>query len=354
MDVTAIASATALLGEELEPVADAIVVIEGHRIAAAGRSDEIAIPAGARHMRLAGQVLAPGFIDAHVHIGFYEPHEVVARGITTVRDLGWPPEEIFQLAAASREESFDGPTIVAAGPMLTAPGGYPARAAWAPPGTALEVADPQVARQMVAQLAPRAMVIKIALNPPVGPVLDDATLEAIVSTAHEHGLKVTGHIYGLDQLERALDAGVDELAHMLMSSQPIPDVVIQRMVEVGMTIVPTLAIFSGRGGRVAVDNLRRFHAAGGLVVYGTDLGNQGPRPGIDAAEVGAMAAAGMSLIEIVRSATSGAARYLGLEGVGAIVPGGVADLVAFEGEPGDGPLLLEHVARVWKRGRAVT
>lgn len=354
VDVSAITSVTALVGEELEEIVDATVVIKGGRIAAAGHSDEIDIPAGARRVDLPGQVLAPGFIDAHVHIGFYEPHEVLVRGVTTVRDLGWPPDAIFPLADASAEDSFDGPTILAAGPMLTAPGGYPTRAAWAPPGTALEVTDPDGARRAVAQLAARSAVIKIALNPPVGPVLNDATLTAIVSATHDHDLKVTGHISGLDQLERALDAGVDELAHMLMSPESISDVVIRRMAETGITIVPTLAIRSGQDRRLAVDNLTRFHAAGGAIVYGTDLGNQGPRPGIDASEVRAMAAAGMSLSEIVRAATVGAARHLGLDQVGVIAPNMDADLVTFRGATSDGPRLLKRVVGVWRRGRAVT
>lgn len=353
MDVTAITSVTALVGEELDEIADATVVIEGRHIAAAGRGADIEIPAGARTVDLPGHVLVPGFIDAHVHIGFYPPHEVVAGGVTTVRDLGWPPDEIFLLADASAEESFEGPTILAVGPMLTAPGGYPTRAAWAPHGTAFELDDPAAARRAVVELAPRSAAIKIALNPPVGPVLDDATLDAIVGAAHELGLKVTGHVHGLDQLERALDAGVDELAHMLMSAEPIPDPLIARMVDAGTTVVPTLAIFDGRERRVGVDNLRRFHAAGGAVVYGTDLGNQGPQPGIDGTEVGAMAAAGMSLLEIVHAATVGAARYLGLTDVGAIAPGRDADLVAFSGDTARGPRLLERVASVWRRGRAI-
>ena len=352
MTTTAI-TGPALLGASLEAVADASVVIEDNVITAAGASSEIAIPSGAERVDLAGQVLAPGFIDAHVHIGFYEPRAVLAGGVTTVRDLGWPPDDIFELAAMSGSDGFEGPTILAAGPMLTAPGGYPARAAWAPAGTALEVDSPAAAREAVDSLAARSTIVKIALHPPVGPVLDDETLNAITSAAHDNGLRVTGHISGLDQLERALDAGVDELAHMLMSPQRIPDELLERMVAAGTTIVPTLSIRSGRDRTIAVDNLARFHAAGGRVVYGTDLGNEGPRPGIDPSEVGAMAAAGMSLIEIIRAATLSAAELLGLN-AGAIAAGRDADLVAFEGAIDDGPRLLQRVVRVWRRGRAVT
>src|SRR3712207_8677447 len=80
----------------------------------------------------------PGFVDAHVHIGCADAGEVLRRGVTTVRDLGWPPERIFDVARASASPSFDGPLVLAAGPILTAPGGYPTPAAWAPRGTGRE------------------------------------------------------------------------------------------------------------------------------------------------------------------------------------------------------------------------
>lgn len=353
MPDTAIAGVV-LAGAELAPIEDAIVVIAAGKIVAVGAASAVTVPDGVEVVDASGCVLAPGFIDAHVHIGFYDPREVLAGGVTTARDLAWPPEVIFELVAQSQSDDFDGPTLLAAGPMLTAPGGYPARAAWAPAGTARELDNPGAARRAVGELAARATIIKVALNPPVGPVLDDATLAATVEAAHAHGLRVTGHVYGLAQLRRAIDAGVDELAHMLMSSETIPETTIAEMVAAGMTIVPTLSIRSGTDLAIAIDNLDRFRSAGGTIIYGTDLGNEGPRPGIDAREVGAMARAGMSLIDIVRAATIKAARYLGVAGVGAIAPGMDADLVAFRGALSDGPGLLEKVVRVWRRGRGVT
>src|SRR5205085_7248102 len=83
--------------------------------------------------------LMPGVVDRHVHIGFAEPSALLANGVTAVRDLGWPPEDVFPMADASESPSFNGPLIRAVGPMLTCPGGYPTRAAWAPAGTGLEV-----------------------------------------------------------------------------------------------------------------------------------------------------------------------------------------------------------------------
>jgi imidazolonepropionase-like amidohydrolase len=336
-----------LAGRDQQLVENASLVMEGSRIASIGAegSTDNAIDAS-------GLTLVPGFIDAHVHIGFHRPNDVARAGVTTVRDLGWPAESIEPLVAASLADSYDGPTIHSVGPIITAPGGYPTRAGWAPHGTGLEVDGPDAATAAVDDLAAKHVAaIKIALNPPVGPVLEDATLEAIVTRAHEHSLKVTVHADGLDQLERALDARVDELAHMLLGTDRIPDRTIDRMVEQEMAVVPTLSIRYGWDRRRTVDNLARFARAGGTVVYGTDLGNAGPRPGIDPREVKAMVAAGMTARAIVASATTVAREWLGLADVGVLEVGASADVVALGGSPLEVAGDLTDVRMVWRRGR---
>jgi imidazolonepropionase-like amidohydrolase len=343
----------ALVGEDLEVASNAVVVIDGASIVAAGSCDTLEPPAGARVERWDGVTLVPGFIDLHVHIGLADAAAVLAGGITAARDLAWPPERIWPLVEESRRPGFAGPLLFAAGQMLTAPGGYPTRAAWAPPGTGLEVGSPAAAEDAVARQAEAgACVIKIALNPVAGPVLDDPTLEAIVAAAHRRGLRVTGHVYGVDQLRRALSAGVDELAHMLMSQEHIPDDLIARMVAAGTTIVTTLSIRTQLDLEIAVDNTRRFAASGGLVLYGTDLGNAGPRPGIDRREVAALARAGLSPLQVIRSATIAAASYLGYDG-GALAPGRRADVVALGGEPHKHHAHLCAVKAVWRAGERV-
>lgn len=346
----AMTGGSALVGDGLERIGDATILIDGERVEAVAPSAQMPVPSGWRVVDVTGQTVAPGFIDAHVHIGFADPAEVVARGVTTVRDLGWPPDDIFPLAAGSRAAGSAGPEIVAAGPILTAPAGYPTRAAWAPEGTGLEVADPGAARAAVDSIAERgATVIKIALNPPVGPTFEPHMLRAIVAAAETHGLKVTGHIYGLDELEKALDAGVHELAHMLMSDETIPETVLRRMVDQGVVVVPTLSVRFGHDRATAIENLAGFRALGGTIVYGTDLGNEGPGPGIERAEVAAMAEAGMSALDIIRSATVTAAQWLRLKDRGRLVPGALADLVAFGGDVRSHEDLTK-VTRVWRRG----
>ncbi|HEX2058272.1 MAG TPA: amidohydrolase family protein [Actinomycetota bacterium] len=348
--MTLIRNANVLWGRDLRLVEDTTLVLDGARVAGTGG----AVVRPAETLDASGLVLLPGFVDAHVHIGFADPAEVLRRGVTVVRDLGWPPAEIFPLTRVSARPGFDGPLVLAAGPILTAPGGYPTRAVWAPEGTGREVPDPDEARAAVREVAAAgAALVKFSLNPPVGPVLDRDTLGALVGAAHDAGLTTTGHVHGVGELEKALDCAADELAHMLMSEEEIPDRVIDRMVDADMVVVPTLSIRAGRDREVAIANLARWRGAGGRIVYGTDLGNEGPRPGIDPSEVRAMAAAGYSTVEIVRAATVDAAHHLRLPSKGALAPGLDADVIAAPVDALDDPAKLCDVKMVWREGRRV-
>ena len=345
---------SALLGEELQEVERPALEVQDGVIVRCGTASEITPEPGTLVLDVDDLTLLPGFIDAHVHIGFVDPVDVATGGVTTVRDLGWPQQEIAPLVEASRSPGFPGPSIVAAGPIVTAPGGYPTRAGWAATGTGREVTSPEDAARVVGSLAAwGATVIKVALNPPAGPVLSLETLKVIVQEAHSLGLRVTGHVTGLEQLEKALEAGLDELAHMLMGPEAIPDSTIERMVAAGMVVVPTLAVRTGLELDQAVDNLARFVAAGGKVVYGTDLGDEGPKPGIDELEVRRMAAAGMSAAATISSATIDAARWLGLTDRGALLEGRRADIIGVAGNPLRNAEDLLKVRLVVKAGKVL-
>jgi len=351
---TAIVGGRALVGTELEPIDEATVVISNDVIRAVGASAEIEPPEDAELVDATGFTLLPGFIDSHVHIGMAPPIEVLRGGVTTVRDLAWPPQTIWALSGKSKSEDWQGPEIIAAGQMLTVPDGYPLRAAWAPPDTGRAIRSAAEGWEAVDEQADSgACVIKVALNGLAGPTIDAGTLAAIVEAAHARGLRVTGHVHGLSELHKALDAGMDELAHMLMSPEPIPATTVNRMVSAHMTIVPTLSCFFGKEQTIAIENMRAFIAAGGHFVYGTDLGNEGPRPGIDPREVDALARAGLGDSDIVASATTRAAVHLGLTDRGALARGLLADVVAVLWVPGGDPIELTQVGMVWRRGRRV-
>jgi imidazolonepropionase-like amidohydrolase len=306
------------------------VVAAGGLIERVGPVGACTPPAGAVVVDGAGATLLAGFVDTHVHLGFYPPARVLAGGLTTVRDLGWPMQRLAALRAGAAEPRAASPRLLAAGQIVTVPGGYPTRAPWAPPGTARPVADAGEAARAVAELAEAgAAVIKVALDDRVGPTLPAPVLAAVVAAAGEHGLGVTAHVGTAAEAAKALAAGVGELAHWPFDPRPLPDALVDALAE-SVVAVPTLHIDPTPARRAGV---RRFVARGGRVLYGTDLGNQGPPPAVDTEELRLLVEAGLSPGQALAAATSLAAAHLGLAGTGRVVPAARADLLLVDGDP---------------------
>lgn len=298
-------------------VASGEVTYAGRRLGAPDADEEIHVDG----------FLMPAVADRHVHIAMSDPAAVLFGGVTAVRDLGWPAEEIFPLADASELPSYTGPVIRAAGPILTAPGGYPSGEPYAPPGMAREVAGPEEAAAAVDELVGLgAAAIKVSLNAEGGPVPSDPELASICAAAERAGVPVTVHAQGPGQVERALGAGVAELAHAPFSVS-LPDAVIGGLAG-GTRIVSTLHLLAENHGtdvlKVALDNVRRFVEAGGTLVYGTDLGppDWGIRPGVDLHEA-----------QLLRQAGLSAQETLGAMALGPIERGSPGDLIALARNP---------------------
>jgi len=242
----------------------------------------------------------PAFCDHHVHLGLVDPSGFVASGIGRVVDLGWSDDVVALAQAAPVPAAY-------AGRFLAAPGGYPSASRWAPPRCTSEVAEPVDAVDAVAhQVALGASVVKVTLNREAGPVPDVATLRAVVDAALEADVPVVAHAQGPGMVELALAGGVPALAHTPWTHR-LDEEIVGEAVAAGQAWVSTLDIH-GYGTPSAdqdraVDNLARFHAAGGRVLYGTDLGN-GPLPQtLNLREVGLLADAGLGDDELVAALT---------------------------------------------------
>ncbi len=243
--------------------------------------------------------------DHHVHLGLIDPSLLMRNGITAVTDLGWVPSVAASWLEASASPKSALPDVAIAGALLTCPGGYPARSGWAPPGSWVEVQDAADARDAVAmQVEVGASIVKMTLNGDAGPTPSDEIARAIVEAAHAVGVPVAVHAQGPGQARRAFDAGVDLFAHTPFS-ETLDDDLIQRMADAGMQWVSTLDIH-GWGMPTAAferahDNIRRFGAQGGRILYGTDLGN-GPVPvGVNGRELLALASAGLDRDRLIAS-----------------------------------------------------
>lgn len=242
----------------------------------------------------------PVFTDHHVHLGLVDASALAGSGIGRVVDLGWSDDVVAMAARAPVATSY-------AGRFVAAPGGYPSASRWAPPHCSNEVAEPRDAAAAVGhQVALGASVVKTTLNRDAGPVPDLATLQAVVQVAAEAGLPVVAHCQGPGMVELALAAGITALAHTPWTHR-LDDEVVAEAVEAGQAWVSTLDIHgygtSSPDQDRAVDNLGRFRAAGGRVLYGTDLGN-GPMPvTLNLREVGLLLDAGLTDDDLLAALT---------------------------------------------------
>jgi hypothetical protein len=102
------------------------VLITGDRITALGKTGKVRIPRNAKVLDVVGKFLIPGLWDMHIHCVNYENGRrflpvLVQHGITGVRDMGSPLEDILRLRRETREGKLSGPRMVVAGPLLQGP-----------------------------------------------------------------------------------------------------------------------------------------------------------------------------------------------------------------------------------------
>jgi imidazolonepropionase-like amidohydrolase len=348
-------------------VFDGTRMLAGHAVAVSDGKITAVAPAGQlagpeESIRFAGTLL-PGFIELHAHLrlGEVPPDVVLRHGLTTVRETGGP------LAPPS---GGDGRLrLLAAGPILTAPGGYPVPVFG--PDTALEVADIPAAQEAVGRLAAGgAAFIKIALEPggspgapwtsghqpaypPPWPVMRPEVARAIVGEAHARGLIVSVHLSGPAGAALALDAGADEWAHV--PCDPIPRELATRAAAAGVRVVGTLDTLSHCPGTAA--NATLLAEAGISLLYGTDLAHPDVPWGINAHELMLMAHTAYRNrppVEVLSAATARAGAHLGLAPLGQLAEGAPADLIGVRGNPLEGFKPLEYPGLVISGGVPVT
>ena len=310
--------------------------------------------------------LLPGLIDTHVHLGERSRLvEALRSGLTTVVDLGTHPDS---LVAGFRSDD-ELPDILSAGSAASAPGstqidvmGFPAESGVTGPGDAERFLDWRVGNGVD--------LIKIIIEDPDAtdtPALDIPALRALAEGARQRGLLTVAHAVTAAAFARGLDAGVDILTHVPFD-RPLPEAIIERMVETGTHVSPTLvmmrAIADARLGEhadaameQAIANVRAMHEAGVIVIAGTDA-NETPfapvrhGPSLHT-ELAYLVRVGMSTAEAIRAATSTAAETFGLSDRGGISEGARADLVVVDGDPLADLSVLASPAEVVVGGRRI-
>lgn len=325
-------------GTGAQRVTNAVVAFENGIITAVGTGGSIAIPEGAKVIDLDGATVMPGFINAHVHRAYNEQNlkNWLMAGVTTVRDEAPMAAGDFLSERDRLNEDPAHARIVSATPILTVPGGY-GTSSFTSAGTAKQAVSEYIARGVD--------VVKISIEDDLqGQKWEMPTYEiikAIVDTAHAGGRKVSAHISHERNLEWAIDAGVDDIAHMVV--EPISQETAEQMVQKGIYWVPTLELWNGVSRdydldwiNVAIANLLRFYKAGGKVALGTDFAGYtfSFDTGFPITEVNLMRQAGMTPMDIIVAGTKNAAEVCGIsDELGTVEVGKIADLFVVNGNP---------------------
>lgn len=387
-------------GTSDQPIAGALILIEGDRISATGA--EVRPPANAEILDLSGYTVLPGLIDTHTHICLapdyasnnpvlnksvaFRALEAAAAaraaleaGFTTLRDVDNEGAGFADVAVrdAITQGLIPGPRLFVSTLALSITGGHMNHTGLAPE---IDERVPQLAvmtdtteemiKEVRRQVKYGADWIKIYATGTLRhidretmeplPQMSEEQVRAIVAEARRWRKDVAAHAYGGEGARAAVMGGVRSIEHGMLLDESI----LSLMVERGTYWCPTLSVFAPRTPeeeadpffqRIQARQRRAFQKGmelGVKIVFGTDAG--AVRHGENAVEFRRMVGLGMEPMVAIQSATSRAAELLRLEQtIGSIKPGFQADLIAVRGDPLSDIRALQDVAFVLQGGRIV-
>lgn len=372
-----------------------VVMVRGEKIAYAGPAADLQQPSDAKVIDLKGCTLTPGLIDAHTHLLLHPYDEakwedqvskeplaerisratVHARanllsGFTTIRDLGTEGAQLADVGIKSAIEKgiIPGPRMMVTTRAIVATGSYAPRnfaPEWRIPQGADE-ADGEKLRTLVRrQLREGADWIKIYADTPHGvgsdpkPAFSMEELKLVVATAADAGARVVAHAQTKEGMRRAALAGVASIEH----GDEGDIEVFRLMAQKNIGYCPTLATaeaYARYDGwkpntpapKSLVTKKESFKAAlesGVMIANGSDMGVFPHGQGYQELEM--LVKYGMNPMQALRAATRDAAKLLGWDDrLGTIASGKIADLAAFEGNPGTHISSIRKVQFVMKSG----
>jgi len=376
---------TLIDGTGREPIANAVIVVDGEKITAVGREGEVTQPPG-EVIDLPGKTVLPGLLNMHEHLelrrGMGSFQERVAQpdswammravrnallclqeGVTTIRDCGSRRGLNIALKRGIEGGMIVGPRMVTCGQSISMTGGH----GWQ---VSVEVDSPDEARKAArAQLKAGADFIKALASggyisrtqdQPWSSQLTVEEMRAAFEAAKSAGKKTTVHAHPPAAIRAAIEAGVDCIEHGALLDKETAEL----MASKGIFLVPTLAegwevaehgLELGRpawlveAAKAGLDSrLERFTyavEAGVKMAMGTDVA------GSPAREIQLMAEGGLGPMEAIVAATKNGAELIDMENqIGTIEAGKLADLIVVGGNPLENLLDLAKVELVFKGG----
>ena len=377
--VTVYEGARLIIGTATAPIENAAFVVDNGKFTQVGQAGQVQVPAGAARVDLRGKTVIPAIVDTHTHMPTNREELLTALqrkayyGVGVVMSLGQDTGDVaFQVR---NEMPPNGARLRTAGRGITMP--EPGRTEapyW--------VSTPAEARKVVQELATRKVdIVKIWVDDRNNTVkkMTPEVYSAVIDEAHKNKLRVTAHIFTLDDAKGLLKAGLDAFAHsvrdrdiddefMAMAKQRPMMVVVPNLPDRGVATDLSWLAESVPAGELSklqaaatnrpevqqafgiqARNLARLSKAGVKIALGTD-GNVSWAHHLEMED---MVAAGMTPAQVLVASTGAAAEFLRMPDVGTVAVGKSADFVVLDANPLENITNTRRISSVYLRGAAV-
>jgi imidazolonepropionase-like amidohydrolase len=376
---TVFEGARLIVGDGQAPIENAALVVTGERIVSVGRAGTLKVPQGATRVSLTGKTVMPAIVDTHTHLS--QTREALTQdlrrrafyGVSAAMSLGQDAGELpFQM----RAQTLPGAArFFTAGRGITMP--EPGRS-----DVPYWINNVEEGRKAIQELAAQKVdIVKIWVDDRDGKYkkLTPDLYRPIIEEAHKRGLRVTAHIFTLEDAKGLLKAGIDAFAHgvrdrdiddeglALFKSRPnvvvvpnLPDRGVKtdpgwlrdslseaefKKLQAGAIDRPELQAPFG----IQARNLAKLSGAGVRIALGTD-GNTPWGPHLEMAD---MVASGMTPMQVIVAATRNSAEFLRMNDAGTLAANKIADFIVLDANPIDDIANTRRISAVYLRGAAV-
>jgi imidazolonepropionase-like amidohydrolase len=376
----AIQKAKIYTSPDAPPIESGTIVVQDGRITAVGA--DISIPSGAQIIPCDQCVVTAGYWNAHVHfteskwagadwqqavkLNAQLADMLTSRGFTTVVDVGSNLRDTIPIRRRIEAGELLGPKIYTAGSAQYPPHGIPYYLDSLPWFIRKMMPQPEspneAARVEKRNIAEGADVLKLFTGSLMGHgrilPMPEANARAAVEVAHAHGQLAFAHPSNLAGTLVAMNSGVDVLAHAPSEPTGVNAAILQSVVDKHMAMVPTLKMFATTASKDPAflnpiyAEVRQFHADGGQLIFGTDVGYMTDYSTED--EFHALEQSGLNAMDILRMLTTAPAERFGVtDQKGTIETGKLADLVILSADPESDVTNFAKVQALVRSGRVV-